>query len=142
MKALVYQEKVIQIEPVPFDVHPNYVWIDCDNSVQVGDSWNGVQFTSVAIPIPTMEEVLKEYTDALQVYTDNKAREKSYDNTLSIATYVNSTNATWQAEAQAFVAWRDEVYVYGLQVLAASQESGSRPSIEEFLAGLPILIWP
>ena len=57
-------------------------------------------------------------------------------------TYATSTNAAWQAEAVAFIAWRDAVYASAISTFS-QVESGSipAPTIENFLAGLPSINW-
>lgn len=142
MFALVQHDTVRQISESTFVVHPDYQWIECDNSVQIGDGWNGQVFVPQSVPEKPIDEVLREYQDALQNFLDKKASEKQYNSALSIATYVSSTNPQWKTEADAFIVWRDEVFVYALGVLNAVEQGGARPSIDDFLAGLPQLTWP
>lgn len=142
MFALVQNGTVRQISESTFVVHPDYQWIDCDNTVQIGDTWDGQVFVPQVVPEKPIDEVLREYQDALQNFLDKKAREKQYNSALSIATYVTSTNQQWKAEADAFIAWRDEVFVHALDVLSTVEQGGARPSIDDFIAGLPQLTWP
>ena len=142
MYALVQQGTVRQIAENTFDVHPDYQWIECDNTIRVDDTWNGSEFIKQSLPVKTIAEIQREYTDELQKVLDKTAREKQYDNALSLATYVSSTNQQWKGEADAFVAWRDAVYVYALSVLDTVQQGGQQPTIDEFLAGLPAITWP
>ena len=83
------------------------------------------------------------YQSKLQEAIDSKATEKQYGSGVLCASYVTSTNAQWAAEAQAFVAWRDNCFEYGYDYLDKVQ-SGEipNPSIENFLTGLPTLTWP
>ncbi len=62
---------------------------------------------------------------------------------MTCSSYVNSTNVTWAAEAVAFVAWRDAVWVYAFAELA-KVESGERPrpSVAEIVSELPPIAWP
>lgn len=142
MYALVQQGIVRQVAENTFVVHPDYQWVECDNTVSVDDLWNGTVFTKPNQPVKTIDEVMREYTDALQLFLDKKARERQYDNAISLATYTSSTNAQWKAEADAFVAWRDAVYVYALSVLDSVQQGGQQPTIDDFIAGLPAIAWP
>lgn len=84
-----------------------------------------------------------DYKLAIVAYLDAKARERRYDNAVSIATYVGSTIPQWAAEAEAFVAWRDAVWGYTYaeldKVLAGERP---QPTVEEFLDELPALAWP
>lgn len=94
---------------------------------------------SVAEPLPTVEQ----YRRAIQTLIDAKAKGLQYDSGATLASYVNSTIEKWATEAQAFVAWRDAVWLYALAELD-KVKNGDReqPSIEEFLAELPAFEWP
>jgi alkanesulfonate monooxygenase SsuD/methylene tetrahydromethanopterin reductase-like flavin-dependent oxidoreductase (luciferase family) len=90
-------------------------------------------------PPPTIDE----YKAAIEAMLDAKARERRYDSSVSIATYVGSTNAAWAAEAAAFVAWRDDVWAYAyaeLERVTAGQRP--QPPVLDFLAELPPMAWP
>lgn len=142
MYALVYQGIVIQLASETFEVHPNYQWIPCDDTVEVGYSYTNGIFSAPTVIPPTQEEVLASYQLAIQAALDNKAREKMYNDSISIATYVNSTNSSWKAEATSFIAWRDAVYSYALTILTQVQNGGSQPPISDVIAGLPTMTWP
>ena len=90
-------------------------------------------------PVPTQDD----YTKAIQAMLDNAAIARRYDSAATMATYTNSTNSDWSAEATAMVAWRDAVWLYAYQqldaVLAGERE---QPTIEELLAELPEPSWP
>lgn len=142
MKALVYQGKIVQVALQEFDVHPDYSWHDCPDECTTEWAFNDGVFEAPVPVVPTTEELLKEYKEAIRVYLDQKAQEKDYDSALSIASYVSSTNSVWKAQADAFVAWRDIVFEDVLQVLADVQGGAQAPSIPDLLAGLPALVWP
>jgi hypothetical protein len=86
---------------------------------------------------------LAAYKCAFDNHLDAVAQSRQYDNRLTIAQYAVSTNPQWQAEAQAFIAWRDAALNYMFSRLAAF-EAGSiePPSVEDFIAGLPAIEWP
>ena len=109
---------------------------DGDPVPEFGMVWDGTAFVDHA---PTQDE----YTAAIQAALDAPAKERSYTDGNTMATYVNSTNATWAAEAQSFVAWRDAVWEYAYAQLAAVL-AGEReqPTIDELLAELPEAVWP
>ena len=79
----------------------------------------------------------------IQALIDAKASERQYDSGATLASYVNSTNDQWAAEAKAFVAWRDQVWAYALAELDKVQ-AGEReqPNVEVFLSELPVFEWP
>ena len=85
-----------------------------------------------------------DYTNAIQAMLEKTALSRRYEQgATAFATYVNSKDTEWAAEAQAFVAWRDTVWRYAYQQLDAVQ-AGDReqPSVEELLAELPEPTWP
>jgi hypothetical protein len=85
---------------------------------------------------------VETFRAAIQQHVDTQAQSRRYDSGNSLASYVASTNASWAAEAQAFVAWRDAVWLYAYaeldKVLAGERE---QPSVEEFIGELPVIEW-
>ena len=83
------------------------------------------------------------YRLAIQNHVDETARARRYDSGVSFASYVASTDPVWAAEAQAFVAWRDAVWLYAYAELDKVME-GEReaPSVEGFIGELPAIEWP
>ena len=142
MKALVLDNKVIEIAESEFPVHSSLVWMDAPDGCQAG--WileNGVLRAEVE-PEPTEQEVLDEYKQAIKQLLYNKAQEKDYDSEQSIASYATSTNEDWKAEAQQFVQWRDTVYEYSLGVLSDVQaELIEPPTMHDFLKDVPDFNW-
>lgn len=84
-----------------------------------------------------------DYAAALQEHIDATANTRGYGNGVMLASYAASTNAVWAAEATAFIAWRDAVWLAAYTELAAVQ-SGAHPAptIAAFIAGLPAIAWP
>ena len=142
MKALIKGTEVIQVQEQQFEVHPDFIWVSCPDDCTTDWSYIGGVLTPPVTVVPSIPEVLKLYQDAIQVALDNKAREKMYENALSIATYISSTNPHWQSEAETFLAWRDAVYVYALNILDEVQSGGEQPTIEEVVSGMPTIVWP
>lgn len=143
MFALIKDNIVVQITNETFEVHPSLVFIDCDNSVEVGDTYNPFtqQFVKPVSPIETLDQVKKRYEQEMQYVVDSQAQSKGYKDGFSCAGYFNSTNLQWKAEAETFVAWRDGVYEYAYQVLDSSTPE-SYPTLEQFLADAPTIVWP
>lgn len=87
--------------------------------------------------------VVEQFRSAIQAHVDATARDRSYDSGNSLASYTSSTNPAWAAEATAFVAWRDAVWLYAYaeldKVLAGERP---QPTVEAFLAELPGIVWP
>jgi hypothetical protein len=80
---------------------------------------------------------------AIQAHVDQTAQARRYDSGNSLASYVASTNEAWAAEAQAFVAWRDAVWVHAYAELD-KVTAGDRPvpGLDEFMGELPVIEWP
>lgn len=80
---------------------------------------------------------------ALSNYIDSIAQQQQYNDAVSCASYVNSTNATWKAQAETFIAWRDSVYTYVIaQETLMQNGSRSIPTFAEFQTELPVIAWP
>jgi len=80
---------------------------------------------------------------AVQKHLDDTARERNYDNIMSLCTYATSQNSRFQAEGQAGVEWRDQVWEYCYQRLdAVMSGSQSVPTAEELVSELPGFPWP
>lgn len=82
-------------------------------------------------------------TDAVQRHLDATAQSRGYDGILSLASYAASPNPPFAAEGAAGLAWRDAVWLYCYQVLAAVQ-AGTRPipTADALVAELPPMVWP
>lgn len=92
---------------------------------------------------PTPEQIIASFRLAIQSHVDAVAQSRNYDSGTSLAGYVASTNPAWAAEAQAFVAWRDAVWVYAyteLDKVTGGQREA--PTVEDFIAELPAIAWP
>ena len=94
-------------------------------------------------PPPTAEQIIAQYTAAVQKHLDDFARTRGYDGILPAATYATSQVPKFKAEGQYAVEARDATWAKCYEVLAAV-ESGSRPmpTLDELLAELPVLTWP
>ena len=79
---------------------------------------------------------------AVQGLLDETAQTRGYDGILSLCSYAASQDATFAAEGQAGVAWRDGVWRVCYQVLA-DVENGTRPvpTWGELAADLPVIGW-
>lgn len=89
------------------------------------------------------QRLIDDCQNALELLIDEKAAEKSYSSGVSCASYKDSTNEQWEAEATAFIAWRDICYEYAYDYQARAQAGEiQNPSVEDFLTGVPTLTWP
>ncbi len=72
MKALILNNKVVDVQEAEFEVHSSMTWVDCDNTVKVGFSYDGSTFTSNE---PTAEEIATYQAEA-QAKADLKTSAK------------------------------------------------------------------
>ncbi|UXS24180.1 hypothetical protein [Agrobacterium tumefaciens] len=86
---------------------------------------------------------IADYENAIQNLVDNTARERQFRDGVTLASYIGSTKSKWAAEANAFVAWRDNVWTYAYGELAKVQ-AGQRqqPTVEQFLGEIARIAWP
>ena len=73
MKALILDNKVVDVKETENEVHSSMTWVDCDNTVKVGFDYDGSTFTSNE---PTAEEIAQHQT-AKQARIDLKASAKA-----------------------------------------------------------------
>lgn len=73
---------------------------------------------------------------------DSKAQERKYKDAYSLISYAQSSNTQWASEAASFIMWRDKVYAYAINELDLVSKGGETPTIDKFLSGIPVLIWP
>lgn len=94
-------------------------------------------------PRPSDSELVYALTAAVQSHLDAEARTRNYDGILSLCTYATSTNATFAAEGQAGVEWRDAVWAACYTTMRAVKD-GNRPvpTAIELIAELPAMVWP
>jgi hypothetical protein len=98
-----------------------------------------VDLEAISDPSPT----ITDYENAIQNLVDETAREKQFRDGVTLASYIGSTKPKWAAEAQAFVAWRDNVWFYAYGELAKVR-AGQRPqpTVEQFLTEIAPIAWP
>ncbi|MDH2092534.1 hypothetical protein N5K21_27860 [Rhizobium pusense] len=92
---------------------------------------------------PETSPTIIDYENAIQNLVDETAREKQFRDGVTLASYIGSTKPKWAAEAQAFVAWRDNVWFYAYGELDKVQ-AGHRPqpTVEQFLDEIARIAWP
>lgn len=100
-----------------------------------------VSFSSDPTP-PLPAPVLADYQAAIDAHVEAIARARSYNSAASCAGYAASTVPAWAAEAAAFIAWRDAVWIGVYAALAAVQGGAPAPSVDALVAGLPAMVWP
>ena len=73
MKALIFENKVVDVQETEFEVAPTMTWVDCDDTVKIGFSYDGSTFTSNE---PTAEEIATKQAEQ-QAKADLKASAKA-----------------------------------------------------------------
>lgn len=76
---------------------------------------------------------------SIDAHVEARAQALGYSSAVHLAGYATSTVASWRAEAQAFVAWRDQVWQAAIDRLDQA-DPAAPPSAEAVLAKLPD--WP
>ena len=72
MKALIFENKVVDVQATEFEVTPTMTWVDCDNTVEIGFNYDGTNFT----PKQSAEEKQANIDEA-QAREDLKASAKA-----------------------------------------------------------------
>ncbi|KQY45270.1 hypothetical protein ASD46_09075 [Rhizobium sp. Root491] len=101
------------------------------------------EIAEIGIPPEPIPPTITDYENAIQDLVDSTARERQFRDGVTLASYLGSTKSKWAAEAQAFVAWRDNVWFYAYGELAKVQ-AGQRPqpTVEQFLGEIAPIAWP
>lgn len=91
---------------------------------------------------PTVEEIVQEIKDRIQLLLDDTARQKNYDNGVSLASYANSTIDSFKQEALSFIQWRDAVWNTCYHYLDLYQKGEYEfTTVSDFLSLLPTFNW-
>lgn len=73
MKALIFENRVVDVQTTEFEVAPTMTWVDCEDTVRIGFNYDGSTFTSNE---PTAEEMAE-----LEAKATAKATAKANGNT-------------------------------------------------------------
>ena len=60
MKALIFKNKVVDVQAVEFPVHNSMTWADCGNEVKIGFTHSGGVFTAPVVVEKTYEDVRRK----------------------------------------------------------------------------------
>lgn len=115
--------------------------IDGKNIVFNGDNWEYRDIPGTTHPTP--QELLQQFTTAIQLRLDQFAQTRHYDGILSACTYMASSNATFHAESQTCVNLRDATWAAAYVILGEVQ-AGTRPMpsvMSDVESELPPLVW-
>ena len=92
MKALIFNNKVVDVQSTEFDVHPSMSWVDCPDDCQVGSEYSDGTITP--IPGPTDAKRLEQ----LRMQRNNKLRKSDWTQNRDV---VLSNDSEWATYRQA-----------------------------------------
>jgi hypothetical protein len=90
-------------------------------------------------PAPTIADVTLTIQAGIQQLLDTTAQSRGYDSALTCVSYISSANATFQAEANSMLHWRDAVWseCYLLQAQWLANTPDPLPTLDQVIALLP-----
>lgn len=119
-----------------------------EEGIPVFDDGNWIQVWNTRLATPAeqsaaMTKIVKEFTDAVQLYLDSVAQTRNYSNIISACSYAAGTHPKYSAEGKACLKWRENVWDACYQILNDVQ-TGNRPmpTIEQVISELPVITWP
>lgn len=83
---------------------------------------------------------IDDYDKAMELYLKKVRSARGY-NTREPSDYISSGNERWKTDAQDWIAFRDEVMEYALDVQNKYIAQQPVPSINDFIAGFPTITW-
>ena len=92
MKALIHDEKVVDVKEQSYEVHPSMSWIDCPNDIRIGFFYDGKTFKSDE---QTPEEIIKIRMTQLREIRDSLLNETDW-------TAISDNDLSWLAKRK----WR------------------------------------
>lgn len=134
-----YEGEAVVFRVLEDGTHESCLVSSAEYVAWLGEGNTPLPYTGSNSPSPT----IIDYENAIQNLVDSTAREKQFRDGVTLASYIGSTIPKWAAEAQAFVAWRDNVWFYAYGELAKVQ-AGQRqqPTVEQFIAEIAPIAWP
>lgn len=125
----------------------NLYLIEADTEGSALEKYTEIKEREANPPGPTEEEIIQQFSDAIQDYLDEVALQRGYGNskispTLSIVTYIDDINPQFAKEARIFKAWRSAVWTTCYQIIDdVRNEVRPQPTLEEVFSELPIINW-
>lgn len=92
MKALIFNNKVVDVQPTEFEVHSSMSWVNCPDNCQVGSEYR--DDTIIPISGPTDAERLEQ----LRMQRNKKLRNSDWTQNRDV---VLSNDAEWTTYRQA-----------------------------------------
>ena len=108
MKALILNNKVVDLVEKEFEVHSSLTWVDCDDTVEIGMDYDGSSFSKPTITLEMHMSAIRSKRNFLLKETDWYAlsdvtlsadmttyRQNLRDITNGIDTVEKANNITW-----------------------------------------------
>lgn len=83
---------------------------------------------------------VEDYDAAMEDYIREVRYERGYT-TREPDDYFSSSNPRWAQDAKDWVAFRDAVMTYALDIINTYTKTGNAPSLAAFKAGFPKMVW-
>ena len=80
----------------------------------------------------------QEYSDAVQKIIESTALNRGYLDSVTLCSYINSTNLDWKKDAETFIVWRDLIWNFVFQRI---NNPNYTSSISDLIVGLPAIQW-
>lgn len=80
---------------------------------------------------------LAQITAAIDAHVEAQAKALGYNDAAACAGYTTSSVTAWAAEAQRFVAWRDDVWTSAYAMQYDHEAAGTVPTVEDVIDALP-----
>jgi hypothetical protein len=90
--------------------------------------------------VEPITHTVNDYDSAMEDYLRQVRSERGYT-TREPDDYFGSSNPRWSQDAKDWVAFRDAVMTYALDVINAYTKTGNAPTLAEFKAGFPRIVW-
>lgn len=137
----ILETRNIALNDVP--EHKRYLWLPVVYEGDGPQSQTIIEAAQVRIVKSYPPLTADDFAEAIQAHIDATAQAKGYADGVALAGYSTSTIQSWAAEAAAFVAWRDQVWLYAYGELAKVQ-GGQRevPTVAELIGELQPIVWP
>ena len=90
--------------------------------------------------VPPKPVTFDDYDNAMEAHLDSEKAERGYTKR-EPSDYKGSGNARFAQDAEDWIAHRDAVMEYGLEVENKAKRGKPVPTLEEFTASLPKIVW-
>lgn len=93
--------------------------------------------TAEDLAAQALDAATARITAAIDAHVEAQAQALGYNSAAHIAGYAASTVPAWAAEAAAFIAWRDAVWLAAFAAQAAAEAAQVIPTEADVIAALP-----